>query len=69
MKNIPGSEDWHALCEIASKEQDPEKLLDLITKINRALEECHQQSRVDRTPIKIKHVVLPEQARGFEYDC
>ena len=84
MKNIPGSEDWHDLCEIASKEQDPEKLLDLITKINHALEECNRQSRLDRAPIKINHVLLPanvarsgimlpgiafDQAPGFEYDC
>ena len=82
MKNIP--EDWRDLCEIASKEQDSEKLLDLITKINQALEECNRQSRIDRTPIKINHVLLPasmarsgmvrpsiefEQVPGLEYDC
>ena len=45
MKNTNGSEDWHVLCELASKEQDPNKMIDLITKINKALEELHQKSR------------------------
>jgi hypothetical protein len=31
--------DWHRLCELASKEQDPEKLLELIRRLNRALDE------------------------------
>jgi len=36
-------EDWRVLCELASKEKDPEKLIEVIMKINRALEECHQR--------------------------
>ncbi len=59
MKDVHGSQDWHALCELASKEQDPEKLLELISKINQALEEWNRQSRIGRTPIKIKNVLLP----------
>lgn len=59
MNNVHGSQDWHTLCELASKEQDPEKLLDLISKINQALEECNRRSRIERTPIKIKSVFLP----------
>jgi hypothetical protein len=31
------------LCELASKEEDPEKLIDLIGKINQALEEDQQK--------------------------
>ena len=30
MKDTNGSEDWRVLCELASKEKDPEKLIDLI---------------------------------------
>jgi hypothetical protein len=45
MKDTNGSEDWRALCEQASKEKDPRKMLDLITKINQALEEFHQKPR------------------------
>ena len=45
MKDANGSEGWRALCELASKEKDPGKLLDLITKINQALEESRQQPR------------------------
>jgi hypothetical protein len=45
MKDINGSEDWRVLCELASKEEDPKKLLDLITKINQALEEFRHKPR------------------------
>jgi hypothetical protein len=45
MKDTRRSEDWRALCELASRELDPEKLIDLITKINQALEECQQKTR------------------------
>jgi hypothetical protein len=38
MQDAPG-EHWKALCEKASIEQDPQKLLALITEINRLLEE------------------------------
>ena len=44
MKGSNGSEDWRVLCELASKEQDPEKLIDLIVKINQGLDECQQNS-------------------------
>lgn len=45
MQNINGSEDWRVLCELAAKEKDPEKLFDLIAKINQALEESRRQPR------------------------
>jgi len=45
MKDTSRMDDWRSLCELASQENDPQKLLELITKINRALEECHQRSR------------------------
>jgi hypothetical protein len=45
MKTTDDSDDWQVLCELASNESDPKKLLDLITKINRALEECHRRSQ------------------------
>ena len=45
MKDTNGSEDWRVLCEVASKEQDPEKLIDLIVQINQMLEQSHQKSR------------------------
>jgi hypothetical protein len=44
MKDANGSEDWRVLCELASKEKDPKKMIDLITKINQALEELHRES-------------------------
>ena len=69
MKDTRRSEDWRALCELASRELDPEKLIDLVTKINQALEDSQQESRgrmnVRRdsysTPLEFSQVVV--------YDC
>jgi len=44
MKDTRRSQDWRALCELASRELDPEKLIDLVTKINKALEDARQES-------------------------
>ena len=44
MTDTNRSDDWRILCELASKEMDPKKLLDLITRINQALEEFHHKS-------------------------
>jgi hypothetical protein len=33
-----GSESWEELAELASQEQDPEKLMELVAEINRLLE-------------------------------
>jgi hypothetical protein len=43
-------ERWRELCELAEKEQDPDKLIALIKEINRLLEE--KQSRLTHEPIK-----------------
>lgn len=59
MKNKVGSRDWRTLCELASREQDPKKVLDLIKKIDRALEECNRQSGMDHAAIRIDSVLLP----------
>jgi hypothetical protein len=37
MRDTNESEDWRVLCELASKEKDPEKLIDLVVKINRII--------------------------------
>ena len=48
--------DWRTLCEAASKERDPQKLLELVTEINKALEEEYGRSnhtlsdKKDQTP-------------------
>jgi DNA polymerase II large subunit len=39
---------WLELCEAASREHDPEKLLELITALNDALEEREQQEKAKR---------------------
>ena len=84
MNDTNHSDDWRVLCELASKERDPRKLLDLIMKINRALEECRQRKQNEQTSLKVVAVLLPRPARttdrGFhsfpgrpelaiEYDC
>ena len=39
---------WLELCEAASREHDPEKLLELITALNDALERREQQEKANR---------------------
>ena len=39
-----GELSWQELCERASKEQDPKKLLELVELINRQLEEQERRS-------------------------
>jgi len=39
-------EDWRALSEAASREQDPDKLMDLIERLNRAL--LHREVEMSR---------------------
>jgi hypothetical protein len=49
MKDTSRADDWRSLCEQASTEQDPQKLLELIVKINKALEPCSQRTGGDGT--------------------
>jgi hypothetical protein len=69
MKNTNGSEDWRVLCQLASKEQDPEKLIDLVVQINQALEESHQKSRYPVNANGYSYSVAPQLAQSAEYDC
>ena len=32
-------EDWRTLCELAAKEEDPERLMDLVQRLNEALDQ------------------------------
>jgi hypothetical protein len=48
MDNSPRNDvDWRVLCEQASKEQDPERLIELVQRLNEALEE-RQRSKIER---------------------
>jgi hypothetical protein len=38
MDGVP-KQSWYELCELAAKEQDPQRLLELVQEINRLLEE------------------------------
>ncbi len=39
--------DWRELCELAAKELDPKKLLDLVGEINKALDERERKRKAD----------------------
>jgi hypothetical protein len=43
MKDTSHTDDWRELCEQAAKENDPHKLLALLTRINRALEQSRRR--------------------------
>jgi hypothetical protein len=36
-------EDWRTLCELAAKEEDPERLMDLVQRLNKALDQRNGQ--------------------------
>jgi hypothetical protein len=69
MRNTNGSEDWRVLCELASKEKDPEKLIDLVAKINQALEECYQKPRYNVEANAYSYNVAPQLSPAAKYDC
>jgi len=45
---------WLELCEAASREHDPEKLLELITALNDALERREQREKAKRTSARAR---------------
>ena len=69
MKDANSSNDWRFLCELASKEKDPEKLIDLIMKINQALEECQQKTRYHVNANTYMYSVAPQLSQPAEHDC
>jgi len=44
MREPDSKSDWRVLCELASKEQDPEKLIELIRRLNQLLDEKFRDS-------------------------
>lgn len=68
MKDTSSTDDWLSLCELASKETNPQKLLELITRINRALAEGHRpRSRTDEASFRVD-TVLPLVNKSSQYD-
>jgi hypothetical protein len=43
------ADDWKELCKAASREQDPQKLLELVEQIDQALEQCENGLK-EKTP-------------------
>ena len=52
-------EEWMRLCERAATEQDTKKLMDLVSEINRMLDE--KEDRLKRQKVKIDPSILPGQ--------
>lgn len=69
MSDTNRPDDWRALCELASKEMDPKKLLNLITRINQALEEFHHKSRSPLSANAPSYSIAPIVPRPIQYDC
>jgi hypothetical protein len=69
MTDTNRSDDWRILCELASKEMDPKKLLDLITRINQALKEFHDRSRSPLSENPHFYSIAPLVSSPVQYDC
>ncbi len=70
MKSANGSEDWRVLCEMASKEMDSDKLLELVAKINCVLDEHNKRSKPGK--IEIETIILPRTGNTADenhYSC
>jgi hypothetical protein len=57
MTHTTGLEEWRVLCEMASKEMDSDKLMDLVGRINCALDHCNQRSH--KAKIELATVIPP----------
>ena len=69
MKDSNGSEDWRVLCELASKKKDPKKMIDLITKINQALDELHHKSHSPLNANEDFHSLAAVISHPVQYYC
>ena len=68
MKDMNRPDDWRSLCELASKEKDPQKLLDLVSRISRALEEPNRQKQEQELPVRIDAALLATLAPRNDFD-
>ncbi len=68
MKDRNRPDDWRSLCELASKEKDPQRLLDLVSRISRALEESNRQKQEQEVPVRIDAAFLPIPAARTDFD-
>ena len=67
MTHTNGLEDWRVLCEMASKEMDSDKLLELAAKINSALDEHNRQLRYGK--VGIATIIPPQTSTAAEHRC
>lgn len=69
MPDTNRSDDWRVLCELASKEMDPKKLLDLITRINQVLGESRHNSHSPLSANAHCYGIGPILTQSIQYDC
>ncbi len=60
------SKDWRELSEAASREQDPQKLMDLIRALNKALERREREENYRRQTAPMSNVL--RMSRGKRND-
>ncbi len=56
-------ERWRELCELASKEQDPKKLHELVKEIDRLLQEKQEKEKQEKDPAKPRNPEIPTKAK------
>jgi len=62
------TDDWKALSEAVSREQNPEKLLELVEQLNKALEERENaRKREQRIPKDEKSNLIPFAGDGDQW--
>ena len=54
----PKDMGWRELCEAASREHDPEKLLELITALNDVLEQREEEEKANRSRAMAREELL-----------
>ncbi len=57
--------DWRELSEAASREKDPEKLMDLIRALNKALERREREERDRNQTATDKNILQMQRAGGY----
>jgi hypothetical protein len=58
-----------AFCASRLRKKKTEKLIDLVVKINQALEECNQKPRYHVAANAYSYSVAPQLSQAAEYDC
>jgi hypothetical protein len=64
MGNMPQEEEWRLLAEEATQEKDPNRLMDIIRALNRALDEQEEQKKTaNRQECRLKQLLLNKNVK------